>query len=183
MENKDTHGGVRSSVSVLFFVWLFLPRIVTSLTHTCRTEFSQLLSLLAPSPLSWAPTAVTWTTVRPSQMSLSPSGRSARFSSAPHAYCVSALSDSSPWSRSSSMLHYVHRDHKDYSGLRVQDGHLDFHTSPELCNLGHYTEYFMKLGTECKTEPARLPYCQRVCTDFAAVPSEKVSHLGDASYN
>ena len=50
VENKDTHGGVRSSVSVLFFVWLFLPRIVTSLTHTCRTDFSQLLSLLAPSP-------------------------------------------------------------------------------------------------------------------------------------
>ena len=87
-----------------------------------------LLSLLAPSPLSWAPTAVTWTTVRPSQMSLSPSGRSARFSSAPHAYCVSALSDSSPWSRSSSVLLYVHRDHKDYSGLRAQDGLLDFHT-------------------------------------------------------
>ena len=48
VENEDTHGGVRSSVSMLFFVWLFLPRIVTSLTHTCRTDFSRLLSLLAP---------------------------------------------------------------------------------------------------------------------------------------
>ena len=28
------------------------------------------------------------------------------------------------------MLLYVHRDHKDYN----QDGHLDFHTVPELCS-------------------------------------------------
>ena len=34
---------------------------------------------------------------------------------------------------SSPVLLYVHRDHKDYSGRGAQDGHLDFHTAPELC--------------------------------------------------
>ena len=33
---------------------------------------------------------------------------------------------------SSSVLLYVHRDHKDRSGRGAQDGHLDFHTAPEL---------------------------------------------------
>ena len=33
----------------------------------------------------------------------------------------------------SSMLLYVHRDHKDYLGLGAQDGYFDFHTAPELC--------------------------------------------------
>ena len=33
---------------------------------------------------------------------------------------------------SSSVLLYVHRDHKDY--LEAQDGHFDFHTAPELCH-------------------------------------------------
>ena len=27
----------------------------------------------------------------------------------------------------------VHRDHKDYQGRGAQDGHLDFHTTHELC--------------------------------------------------
>ena len=31
-----------------------------------------------------------------------------------------------------SMLLYVRRDHKDYQGRGAQDGHLDFHTAPEL---------------------------------------------------
>ena len=30
------------------------------------------------------------------------------------------------------MLLYVHRDDKDYQGRGAQDGHLDFHTAPEL---------------------------------------------------
>ena len=35
---------------------------------------------------------------------------------------------------SSSMLLYVHRDLiKDYQGREAQDGHLHFHTAPELC--------------------------------------------------
>ena len=33
---------------------------------------------------------------------------------------------------SSSMLLYVHTDHKDYLGRGAQDGHLDFHRAPEL---------------------------------------------------
>ena len=32
----------------------------------------------------------------------------------------------------SSVLCYVHIDHKDYKGREAQDGHLDFHTAPEL---------------------------------------------------
>ena len=31
------------------------------------------------------------------------------------------------------MLLYVHRDHKDCQGQGAQDGHLHFHTAPELC--------------------------------------------------
>ena len=27
------------------------------------------------------------------------------------------------------MALYVHRDHKDYEGLRAYNGHLDFHTA------------------------------------------------------
>ena len=34
--------------------------------------------------------------------------------------------------RFSSVLLYVHRDHKDYKGRGAQDGHLDFHTAPEF---------------------------------------------------
>ena len=30
-------------------------------------------------------------------------------------------------------LFYVHRDRKNYWGRGDQDGHLDFHTAPELC--------------------------------------------------
>ena len=30
-----------------------------------------------------------------------------------------------------SMLLYVHRDRKDYSGRGAHEGHLDFHTAPE----------------------------------------------------
>ena len=33
---------------------------------------------------------------------------------------------------SSSVLLYVHRDRTDCSGREAQDGHLDFHTAPEL---------------------------------------------------
>ena len=32
----------------------------------------------------------------------------------------------------SSVLRDVHRDRKDYQGRGAQDGHLDFHTAPEL---------------------------------------------------
>ena len=32
----------------------------------------------------------------------------------------------------SSLLLYVHRDDKVYYGREAQDGHLDFHTAPEL---------------------------------------------------
>ena len=32
-----------------------------------------------------------------------------------------------------SMLLYVHIDRKVYWGRGAQDGHLDFHTAPELC--------------------------------------------------
>ena len=32
----------------------------------------------------------------------------------------------------SSVLRYVHRDHKDLQGRGAQDGHLDFHTPPGL---------------------------------------------------
>ena len=39
-------------------------------------------------------------------------------------YCVSF-----PFS---SVLLYVHRDHKDCLGRGAQDGHLDFHTVPEI---------------------------------------------------
>ena len=31
-------------------------------------------------------------------------------------------------------LLYIHRNHKAYMGWGVQDGHLDFHTAPELRN-------------------------------------------------
>ena len=30
------------------------------------------------------------------------------------------------------MLLHVHRDCKDYEGRGAQDGHLDFHTAPDL---------------------------------------------------
>ena len=30
------------------------------------------------------------------------------------------------------MVLYIHRDHKDYQGPGAQNGHLDFHTAPEL---------------------------------------------------
>ena len=33
----------------------------------------------------------------------------------------------------SPVLFDVHRDRKDYYGRKAQDGHLDFHTTPELC--------------------------------------------------
>ena len=33
---------------------------------------------------------------------------------------------------SSSILLYVHRDHKDDWGRGAQDGHLDFHAAPEF---------------------------------------------------
>ena len=37
---------------------------------------------------------------------------------------------------SSSLLLYVHRDHKDYEGRGAQDGHLDFHVARSLnCGL------------------------------------------------
>ena len=31
------------------------------------------------------------------------------------------------------MLLYVHRNRKAHLGRKAQDGHLDFHTAPELC--------------------------------------------------
>ena len=34
--------------------------------------------------------------------------------------------------RSSTVLLYVHRDRTDYQGRGAQDGHLDFHTAPEI---------------------------------------------------
>ena len=39
----------------------------------------------------------------------------------------------------SSMLLYVHRNHKACSGRGVQDDHLDFHTAPELWTPMHPT--------------------------------------------
>ena len=33
------------------------------------------------------------------------------------------------------MLLYVHRDCMDYWEMGAQDGHLHFHTAPELCSL------------------------------------------------
>ena len=64
---------------------------------------------------------------------------------------------SSVMSNSSSVLLYVHRDHKDYYGRGAQDGHLDFHTAPELslasncadvahCSI-HSTPAFRRLPT------------------------------------
>ena len=32
-----------------------------------------------------------------------------------------------------SMLFYVHRNHQAYQGLGAHNGHIDFHTAPELC--------------------------------------------------
>ena len=40
--------------------------------------------------------------------------------------------DNTSLSRSSSMLLYVHRDRKDCERRGARDGHLDFHTTPEL---------------------------------------------------
>ena len=37
-----------------------------------------------------------------------------------------------PLSSLSSVLVYVHRDHKDCYGQGIQDGHLDSHTAAEL---------------------------------------------------
>ena len=37
------------------------------------------------------------------------------------------------------MLLYVHRDRTDYLGLGAQDGHLDFHTAPDLQVQGCFT--------------------------------------------
>ena len=34
-----------------------------------------------------------------------------------------------------SVLLYVHRNHQAYYGRGAQDGHLDIHTAPELCDL------------------------------------------------
>ena len=46
------------------------------------------------------------------------------------------------------MLLYVHTDHKDYLGQGAQDGHLDFHTAPELCRGGWLVEcYFTSTET------------------------------------
>ena len=33
------------------------------------------------------------------------------------------------------MLLYVHRNNQAYYGRGTQDGHLDIHTAPELCEL------------------------------------------------
>ena len=38
-------------------------------------------------------------------------------------------------SASSSVVLYVHRDHKDYQGRGAQDVHLDLHTAPQLLSL------------------------------------------------
>ena len=39
----------------------------------------------------------------------------------------------------SSKLPYVHRDPKDYYGWGAQDGHLSFHTAPELSTNSLFT--------------------------------------------
>ena len=44
---------------------------------------------------------------------------------------VCRVHDARP-SSSSSVSLYVRRDHKDYQGQGAQDGHLHFHTAPEL---------------------------------------------------
>ena len=47
-----------------------------------------------------------------------------------------------------STLLYVHRNHNDYQGRGAQDGHLDFHTAPELCRGGWLVEcYFTSTET------------------------------------
>ena len=40
------------------------------------------------------------------------------------------------------MLLYDHRDCTDYLGRGAQDGHLDFHTAPELCTLLRFFKFY-----------------------------------------
>ena len=40
-----------------------------------------------------------------------------------------------------SVLLYVHRNRKVHLGRKAQDGHLDFHTGPELCVVAAKTEH------------------------------------------
>ena len=54
-------------------------------------------------------------------------------------------SRSKQFSLFSSMLLYVHRDHEDYKGQGAQDGHLDFHTAPDLCSLHSLAVQFINV--------------------------------------
>ena len=60
----------------------------------------------------------------------------------------------------SSLSLYVHRDRTDcYSGRGAQDVHLDFHTAPELCDLGSNRDadlYLLFAGLPA-AEPVTLP--------------------------
>ena len=60
----------------------------------------------------------------------------------------------------SSMLLYVHRDHKDHYGRRAQDGHLDFsHTAPKLCGAGSgsgYRDGVKRVETATPVMPERI---------------------------
>ena len=47
-------------------------------------------------------------------------------------FCSAPMSHIDIQGCSSSVLLYVHRKHKAYSGRLAQDGHLVFHTAPEL---------------------------------------------------
>ena len=59
-----------------------------------------------------------------------------------------------------SILLYVHGNHKARLGRKAQDGHLDFHTPPELCTLypqaWTYIYRFMPVGTYRVQSPGFL---------------------------
>ena len=42
------------------------------------------------------------------------------------------------------LLLCIHRDHKDYLGRGAKDGHLDFHTAPELWILNKWLSLFIE---------------------------------------
>ena len=57
------------------------------------------------------------------------------------------------------MLLYVHRDHKDFWGRGAQDGHLDFHTVPELRGQFRFTSTRDSLlGTIQSTQDGHLDF-------------------------
>ena len=61
------------------------------------------------------------------------------------------------------MLLYVHRNYKAYQGRGAQDGHLDFHTAPELCRV------HVGLSSEGFSLGARVCVC--VCVGYSLMIS------------